>query len=293
MSMRTLPGAPTGRPTAAVRSELQPRALERWSRDIQAAVAADADDERSISIYDVIGLDYWTGEGVTAKRVAAALRSMGAGPVTVNLNSPGGDMFEGLAIYNLLREHKGEVTVKVLSLAASAGSIIAMAGDKVQIARAGFFMVHNSWVLAAGNRNDLREIATWLEPFDAAMADIYVARSGMKADAAAKLMDAESWINGSAAIELGLADELLPSDEVGRGEGKANAAAARRVEAALRASGMPKSEAMRLISDLKSSQGDPAGGGEGDPTERGSDAAFASGAASALSASLRSLLPTI
>lgn len=267
MSIRALPGAPTGRPSASVRSEMQPRALDRWARDIRAA-AAGADEDRSISIYDVIGLDYWTGEGVTAKRIAAALRAMGDGPVTVNLNSPGGDMFEGLAIYNLLREHKGEVTVKVLGLAASAGSIIAMAGDKVQIARAGFFMVHNSWVLASGNRNDLREIADWLEPFDAAMTDIYVARSGMEAKTVAKLMDAESWIGGSDAIERGLADELLPSDQVGRGESRANSAAARRIEAALRSSGMPKSEAMRLISEFKSSSGDPAGGGEGDPTER-------------------------
>ncbi|MFT2622165.1 head maturation protease, ClpP-related, partial [Escherichia coli] len=76
-------------------------------------------------------------------------------------NSPGGDMFEGLAIYNLLREHEGEVNVKVLGLAASAGSVIAMAGDTVQIARAGFLMIHNAWVVAMGNRNDLRELAAW------------------------------------------------------------------------------------------------------------------------------------
>lgn len=265
MSLRTLPCAPTGRPSAAIRSELQPRALERWNRDVCAA-ATDDEPERSISIYDVIGYDYWTGEGVTTKRIAGALRSLGAGPVTVNVNSPGGDMFEGMAIYNLLREHKGEVTVKVLGVAASAASIIAMAGDEVQIARAGFFMVHNSWVVASGNRNDLREISDWLEPFDAAMADIYVARSGMEPKAVAKLMDAESWIGGSDSIERGLADALLPSDQVGRGGGKANAAAARRIEAALRASGMPKSEAMRLISEFKSSAGDPAGGGAGDPT---------------------------
>ena len=267
MSVKNLPAAPMGRPSASVRSEILPRAFERWNPGLKASVAEEEQD-RSISIYDAIGYDYWTGEGVTARRVASALRTLGAGPVTVNLNSPGGDMFEGLAIYNLLREHKGDVTVKVLGMAASAASIIAMAGDTVQIARAAFFMVHNSWVVAAGNRIDLREIADWLEPFDAAMADIYVARTGAELKAIAKLMDAESWIGGSAAIEQGFADELLPSDQVGQGDAKAQAHAARRLEAALRASGIPKSEAMRLISEFKSSAGDPAGSGAGDPTER-------------------------
>lgn len=269
MSVKNLPAAPMGRPSASVRSEILPRAFERWNPGLRAAVAEDEQD-RSISVYDAIGYDYWTGEGVTARRVASALRTLGAGPATVNVNSPGGDMFEGLAIYNLLREHKGDVTVKVLGIAASAASIIAMAGDTVQIARAAFFMVHNSWVIAAGNRNDLRETADWLEPFDAAMADIYVARTGADTKAIGKLMDAESWIGGSAAIEQGFADELLPSDQVGQGDAKAQAHAARRLEAALRASGIPKSEAMRLISEFKSSAGDPAGSGAGDPTERAS-----------------------
>lgn len=263
MSIKQLPGAPEGRPCAAVTGQVHMRALDRWHAGVRAA---DGEGERSISVYDVIGQDYWTGEGVTAKRIAAALRSMGKGPVTVNVNSPGGDMFEGLAIYNLLREHDGEVTVKILGLAASAASIIAMAGDTVQMARAGFLMIHNCWGCVCGNRHDLREIAETLEPFDRAMASIYAARTGGDIESMTKLMDAETWIGGEAAIEAGFADELLASDQVEKGAGKANASAVRRVESVLRASGMPKSEAMRLISELKSSVGDPAGSGEGDPT---------------------------
>lgn len=285
MSMKNLPAAPMGRPSASVRCEVLPRALERWSPEVRAA---DRDEDRAISIYDAIGYDPWTGEGVTAKRVAGALRSLGKGPVTVNINSPGGDMFEGLAIYNLLREHEGEVNVKVLGLAASAGSVIAMAGDTVQIARAGFLMIHNAWVVAMGNRNDLRELATWLEPFDAAMGDIYAVRTGLEPKAIAKLMDSESWIGGAAAVEQGFADELLASDQVGRGSANASASAVRRLEAALRNSGMPKSEAMRLISEFKSSAGDPAGSGEGDPAERGHSADISKTAA--LAASLTSIL---
>lgn len=267
MTIKTLPSVPEGRPCAAVSSQLQPRALDRWDAGVRAAAEQEAD--RTISVYDVIGYDYWTGEGVTAKRISAALRSMGKGPVTVNVNSPGGDMFEGLAIYNLLREHDGEVTIKVIGLAASAASVIAMAGDTVQIARAGFLMIHNAWVIAVGNRHDLAEVAATLKPFDDAMASIYAARTGAEQKAMSKLMDAETWIGGESAVEDGFADELLPSDQVEKGAGKQNASAARRVEAGLRASGMPKSEAMRLISELKSSKGDPAGSGEGDPTENG------------------------
>lgn len=273
MSTKQLPAAPAGRPCAAVTSNVLPSAFDRWNAGVQAA--ADESD-RTISVYDVIGYDWWTGEGVTAKRVAGALRAMGAGPVTVNVNSPGGDMFEGLAIYNLLREHQGEVTVKVLGLAASAASIIAMAGDTVQIARAGFLMIHNCWVVAQGNRHDLREYAEMMEPFDAAMADIYSARTGLDAAEVQKQLDAESWINGSAAIEQGYADELLPSDQVGQVDAKASASAVRRIEAAIRAAGLPRSEAQRLIHDFKSSLSDSAGSGARDATGRGlSDSAVA------------------
>jgi ATP-dependent Clp protease protease subunit len=286
MSKKTLPGAPEGRPCAGISSQLHARALDRWHAGVQAA---EKDADRTISVYDVIGYDYWTGEGVTAKRIAGALRAMGAGPVTVNVNSPGGDMFEGLAIYNLLREHDGEVTVKVLGLAASAASVIAMAGDTVQIARAGFLMIHNAWVMAIGNRNDLIEVADTLKPFDDAMASIYAARTGKEMKAMAKLMDAETWIGGQAAIDDGFADEFLPSDQVKKGDGKASASAVRRIEAGLRASGMPKSEALRLISEFKSSSGDPAGGGEGDPTGRVELAPDSFSTTAALAASLLSV----
>ncbi|EPW3148551.1 ATP-dependent Clp protease proteolytic subunit, partial [Enterobacter hormaechei] len=98
MSKKQLPAAPAGRPCARVTCETLPSAMERWDGGIKAA----ATDDNSISVFDVIGQDYW-GEGVTAKRIAGALRAMNGADVTVNINSPGGDMFEGLAIYNLLR----------------------------------------------------------------------------------------------------------------------------------------------------------------------------------------------
>lgn len=190
--------------------ELKPLALERWNRSIRAA----SDDEHSISIYDAIGYDPWSGEGVTTKRIAAALRSLKGADVTVNINSPGGDMFEGLAIYNLLREYSGKVSVKVLGLAASAASIIAMAGDEIRIARSGFLNIHNCWVVALGNRHDLQAMIGTLEPFDLAMAEIYATRTGSELAAMQQLMDADTWLNGSAAVEQGFADDLLAADAV-------------------------------------------------------------------------------
>lgn len=126
MTKKRLPVAPAGRPCAGVTCEPLPSALERWDGGFKAA----ASEDNSISVFDVIGKDYWS-KGVSAKRIAGALRLMNGTDVTVNINSQGGDMFEGLAIYNLLREYPGKVTVKVLRLAASGASIITMAGDEI------------------------------------------------------------------------------------------------------------------------------------------------------------------
>lgn len=244
MSKKQLPAAPAGRPCARVTCETLPSAMERWDGGIKAA----ATDDNSISVFDVIGQDYW-GEGVTAKRIAGALRAMNGADVTVNINSPGGDMFEGLAIYNLLCEYEGRVTVKVLGIAASAASVIAMAGDDIQIGRGAFLMIHNCWVYAMGNRHDFAELAQSLEPFDNAMADIYAARSGLDMAAVQKLMDAESYIGGSDAVAKGLADSLLSADAVSDGD-ESPAAALRKLDALLAKTNTPRSERRKLIKAL-------------------------------------------
>lgn len=244
MSKKQLPVAPAGRPCARVTCETLPSALDRWDGGIKAA----STDDNSISVFDVIGQDYW-GEGVTAKRIAGALRAMNGADVTVNINSPGGDMFEGLAIYNLLREYEGRVTVKVLGIAASAASVIAMAGDDIQIGRGAFLMIHNCWVYAMGNRHDFAELAQSLEPFDTAMADIYAARSGLDMAAVQKLMDAESYIGGSDAVAKGLADSLLSADAVSDGD-ESPAAALRKLDALLAKTNTPRSERRKLIKAL-------------------------------------------
>lgn len=225
-------------------------ALDRWNPGIKAA----SENDPSISIYEVIGEDPWTGGGVTVKRIDGALRAIGNKDVTVNINSPGGDVFEGIAIYNRLREHQGKVNVKVLGLAASAASIIAMAGDSVEIGASSFLMIHNAWVLAVGNRHDMREIADFLEPFDRALADVYTARSSQSLEDVQKAMDAETWFNGSQAVELGYADALLPADAAIADEAvpaeEDAVKALRRAERAL-CNDMPRAAAVDLINKIK------------------------------------------
>jgi ATP-dependent protease ClpP protease subunit len=251
MSLRDLPAIQAGRLPSVCAFEADSEALERWNAGVQASKS----DDNTITILDVIGEDYWTGGGVTSKRIAAALRAIGSQDVVVEINSPGGDFFEGVAIYNMLRAHPHKVTVRILGLAASAASVIAMAGDDIQIGKAGFLMIHNAWVVALGNRHDLREAAETMEPFDDAMATLYADRSGEEKVKAAEWMDNETWFNGEHAVEVGLADGFLPADAVTEDKTKAEAGkgvnATRRVDALLAKTGMPRTERRALLADAK------------------------------------------
>ena len=214
MAKNHMPVAHFGVRPADVRAECAPpRALEKWQPELRAKAEAAGESSGPfvIDVMDVIG-ESWDGYGITGQRVGALLRAAGEREVVVNINSPGGDVFEGLAIYNMLRGHKGDVTVRIVGLAASAASVIAMAGDRIEIARAGFLMIHNTWVFAIGDRHDLATVAGQLAAFDEVMAELYALRA--KADAAeiGAMMDRETWISGRAAIDQGFADELLAAD---------------------------------------------------------------------------------
>jgi len=251
VSKRNLPKADIQvRP--GVRSDVSADAVKRWNPDIK--VANEASGENSISVMDPIG-ENWFGDGVTAKRIAAALRQIGENDVVVNINSPGGDFFEGLAIYNLLREHNGAVTVKILGMAASAASFIAMAGDDIQIARASFLMIHNTQVYAAGDRHDLREVADWLDPFDQALVDIYASRTGLGEKELGAMLDRETWIGGSAAVEQGFADGLLPSDEIDTSTSNSTSttpmAAQKKMDLHLTRAGVSRTDRRELVAALK------------------------------------------
>jgi len=251
MSKRDLPAAKVStRP--GVKSDISDKVLQRWNPDVRAA--ADENDDATISMLEPIGED-WYGNGVTAKRIAGALRNIGDRDVTVTLNSPGGDFFEGLAIYNLLIDHPGAVHIKIVGLAASAASIIAMAGDTVQIARAAFLMIHNTWVFAAGDRNALREVADWLEPFDRAAADVYHARTGIETKEIGAMLDRETWIGGSEAVEQGFADGLMGDDDLVADPQNASLispqSAQKKLDIMLAKQGVPRTERRALVAAVK------------------------------------------
>jgi ATP-dependent protease ClpP protease subunit len=190
---------------SAAQFDMRQDALEQWNPGIRAA--AD-DGEHTISMYAPIG-QTWDGEGITARRISAILRNIGENPVKVNINSPGGDFFEGVAIYNLLRNHPAKVTINVMGIAASAASVVAMAGDDIYIGEGANLMIHNAWVVAAGNRHDMAEAAAYLEPFDRAMRDLYAARTGLSAKKIEQMMDDETFIGAEQAIKDGFATGKL------------------------------------------------------------------------------------
>lgn len=210
MSLLQLPEIKADARIGKAQFDMRPDALERWDPGISAAAT---DEPGTISIFDQIGAS-WDGSGVTASRIGAILRNIGARDVVVNVNSPGGDFFEGVAIYNLLRQHKAKVTVQVMGLAASAASVIAMAGDEILMGDGSFLMIHNAWAVAVGSRHDMLEASEQLAPFDAAMAEVYAARSGLSVEEAAAMMDKETWIGAAQAVKDGFATGMVDRSNI-------------------------------------------------------------------------------
>lgn len=163
-----------------------------------------APDCSEICIYDNIGA--W---GITAQQFIGDLKAAGDRPIVLRLNSGGGDVFDGLAIYNRLREHAPGVTVIVDGIAASIASVIAMAGTKVVMPENAWMMIHNPTGVAAGESTDMRELADLLDRLKSSLVSAYQPRMKDKTpEEIAALMDAESWFSGAEALAAGLADEV-------------------------------------------------------------------------------------
>ena len=176
------------------------------SFDVRAAAKEKAVTE--IDLYDEIG--FW---GVQAKEFRARLKD--AGDVVLRINSPGGDVFDGLAIYNDILQHKGNVRVEITGLAASIASIIAMAGDEVVIAPNAFFMIHNAWTIGIGNRHDFTEVAGVLGQIDDALSRTYVARTKTGIREIKKMMDDETWLSAKDSVEFGFASSIADGADSG------------------------------------------------------------------------------
>ena len=182
----------------------------RYDGTVRAAASSPA--EHCIEIMSVIGDDGWE-QGVTAVQVKRQLEAAAKKPVRVQINSPGGDAFEGIAIYNVIRDHPHPVTMEVLSLAASAASIIAMAGDRIEMREGAMMMIHSAWGLVAGNRDDLLEFADLLDKIDQSVAELYARRTGMPMQQVLQLMADETYMTGPEAVENGFADVCVPGPD--------------------------------------------------------------------------------
>lgn len=179
--------------------------MKNWY-SIQAKAGAKSAD---ISIYDEIG--YF---GVTAKQFIGDLKALDVDTLKLSINSPGGAVFDALAMYNALRQHPANVEVTIMGVAASAASVIAMAGDTVVMPENAFMMIHNPLNMAYGNADDLREMADVLDKIGASLVGIYAARTGKPEDEIKAMLDAETWLNAEDAVLHGFADELQPALKV-------------------------------------------------------------------------------
>lgn len=175
-------------------------------------INAKAGDRAEILIYEDVG-EGWFG-GVSAKKFAADLKGMGdIKDIDVRINSFGGDVFDGLAIYRQLADHRAKIAVHIDGVAASIASVIAMAGDEINIAAPGFFMIHNAWGMAVGNSTDMRSVADRLEAVSGAIADVYVARTKNSGADVKQWMDEERWFTAAEAMEAGFVTRVVDNVE--------------------------------------------------------------------------------
>lgn len=175
---------------------------------------AASDTGVDVYIYDVIGVPF-----IQAQDLLCQVPS-GASDIRVHINSPGGDVIEGFAIYNMLKNHKARVKVSVEGLAASCGALIAMAGDEIQMAPASFIMIHNPWAMISGDADGLRKEADLLDQISDAFAQVHHERTGQKKQTILNMMKAETWLSPDQALEFGFADivagEAVSTDPAGR-----------------------------------------------------------------------------
>ena len=169
------------------------------------------DDTRSLTIDGVIAEESWFDDDVTPKLFREQLNA-GTGDVVIWVNSPGGDCVAASQIYTMLMEYKGRVTVKIDGIAASAASVIAMAGTEVLMAPTSLLMIHNPLTVAIGDSEEMQKAIAMLDEVKESIINAYELKTGMSRAKLAHLMDAETWMNAQKAIELGFADGILTRD---------------------------------------------------------------------------------
>lgn len=186
------------------------KVLDFNSKKTPFQIRAGANDTAEIILYAAIGASWW-GDSVSAKQFSDEMKALPKSTKTLNvrINSPGGDVFDGITIYNRLKQFSrdgGTVNVIIDGLAASIASIIALAGDSIEMGEAAQYMVHLPWTFAAGNRNDLDNTVQRLMDVEEQMIGIYAKKSGLDRSEIKAMLEAETWLDADTAIEKGFVD---------------------------------------------------------------------------------------
>lgn len=174
------------------------------------------DKKGEIFIYGDIVSEEWFANEVTAPGFKQQLDELGnISEIDVHINSSGGNVFEGHAIYNMLKMHKAKINIYIDALAASIASVIAMSGDTIFMHKNSFLMIHNSWIMTVGNAKELRDTADLLDKTDEASNQAYLDRAlNISEEELKELLDAETWLTASEALEKGFIDEILEPNEI-------------------------------------------------------------------------------
>jgi ATP-dependent Clp endopeptidase proteolytic subunit ClpP len=173
------------------------------------APAASAGETATIQIFDQIGEDWFGGGGLSGKQFSDVLAEVGNGPLLVEINSPGGNVWDGLSIYNQLRGRRAPVTTRVVGIAASIASIIALAGDRVEMADAALMMIHDPSGMASGTSEDMRKMADALDQHAEVLVGVYAKKTGRSPESIRAAMKAETWFTTAEAIQFGLVDKPI------------------------------------------------------------------------------------
>jgi ATP-dependent Clp endopeptidase proteolytic subunit ClpP len=171
--------------------------------------ANSAGETSTIQIFDQIGEDWYGGSGLSAKQFSDVLNEIGNGPLLIEINSPGGNVWDGLSIYNQLRGRKAPVTTRVVGIAASIASIIALAGDRVEMADAALMMIHDPSGMASGTSEDMRKMADALDQHAEVLVGVYAKKTGKSPESIRAAMKAETWFTTAEALAFGLVDKPI------------------------------------------------------------------------------------
>jgi len=169
-------------------------------------------EERILTLDGVIAEESWFDDDITPKAFKAELHA-GEGDIVIWLNSPGGDCIAASQIYAMLMDYKGKITVKIDGIAASAASVIAMAGTSVQMAPTALMMIHNPLTVAIGDSEEMQKAISMLTEVKESIINAYEIKTGQSRTKLSHMMDAETWLNANKAIELGFADQIMEDEK--------------------------------------------------------------------------------